>query len=118
MRVVWKVDTRKCVDASPVLVCENGMSSVCAVVGSHSGDVVRVNAADGSEVWRTSLPDRVEGSAVLAGQCLVVGVFWSAVELDGVLYSVCPSLSRAYIVAYRKKQCMTRKPNLNAIPQL
>ena len=50
---------------------------VCAVVGSHSGEVVRVNAADGSEVWRALLPDRVEGSAVLAGMWLVVGMlFW------------------------------------------
>ena len=72
----WRVNTHKCVDASPLLVTrERDTEEPWAIIGSHSGHVVCVRGSDGEEVWRTVLPGRVEASAALAhGDRVVVGV--------------------------------------------
>ena len=45
------------------------------VIGSHSGQLVRVDAQSGVELWRTTLPGRIEGSAALSmcGCCVLIG---------------------------------------------
>ena len=100
--IVWKVNTHKCVDASPLLVLtrqhelEDGaghlpsFSSRSALkdddadlacldavvyVGSHSHVFMAVELATGKEVWCQELPDRIESSACVSrcGSFVAVG---------------------------------------------
>jgi len=94
--IVWKVNTRKCIDASPLLVLtrqhklEDGVDrllsfssrslvedndSVMVYVGSHSHLFVAIELATGREAWHTELPDRIESSACVSccGSFIAVG---------------------------------------------
>ncbi|KAJ0396030.1 hypothetical protein ATCC90586_007017 [Pythium insidiosum] len=64
LRSLWRVDLRKCVDASPLVLVTASSAEPQVVVGSHAGDVVSVSLRSGIERWRRVLDDRVEASAV------------------------------------------------------
>ncbi|KAE8882350.1 hypothetical protein PF003_g33544 [Phytophthora fragariae] len=67
----WRVDLKKCIDASPLVIqrhdLDGAVISTWAIVGSHSGQLVCVDVQDnGREVWRVTLDDRIEASATLS----------------------------------------------------
>ena len=72
----WKVDTGKCVDASPLLVQDKSHDpSKIIYIGSHSGKFFAICFQTGRVLWDTQLTDRIESSACLSmcGQFVVVG---------------------------------------------
>lgn len=72
----WKVDTSKCVDASPLLVQDKSCDSQKTVyIGSHSGKFFAICFLTGRVLWEKQLTDRVESSACLStcGQFVTVG---------------------------------------------
>ncbi|EQC31794.1 hypothetical protein SDRG_10583 [Saprolegnia diclina VS20] len=75
--VRWQVPVRKCIDASPRLAMTSTGEYI--VVGSHDHTVL-CTTADGQVVWRKELPDRVESSAAMTADRLVVGCY------DGGVY--------------------------------
>ncbi|KAF4032965.1 PQQ-like domain [Phytophthora infestans] len=71
LRTAWRVDLRKCIDASPLVAQRrdhtDAVCSAWAIVGSHSGQVVCVDIlAAGHEIWRVTLDDRIEACAALS----------------------------------------------------
>ncbi|BFZ15006.1 hypothetical protein BsWGS_18046 [Bradybaena similaris] len=76
----WKFDTKKCVDASPLVVQQGGL--ILAFIGSHSGQFSAINILTGSCLWSVTLPDRIESSACcsLCGSYVIVGCY------DGIVY--------------------------------
>ncbi|KAL5486532.1 hypothetical protein EMCRGX_G019026 [Ephydatia muelleri] len=75
----WAVDTGKCVDSSPLVVCQEGTPPM-VYCGSHSGVFVGVALHSGEVRWRRKLSDRVESSACLCGEFVCVGCY------DGCFY--------------------------------
>ena len=89
LRIKWKVDTGKCVDASPLVVrhppltptpgpaslSDNSMAGYVVYIGSHSGLFIAINWVSGHTLWKVGLPDRIESSAVISecGQYVTVG---------------------------------------------
>ena len=72
----WKVDTGKCVDASPLLVQDESRDpSEIAFIGSHSGRFFAICFRTGRVLWEIQLTDRIESSACLSvcGQFVIVG---------------------------------------------
>ncbi|XP_041461888.1 beta-alanine-activating enzyme-like isoform X2 [Lytechinus variegatus] len=71
----WRVDTGKCVDASPLVVCSS--SSQTVYIGSHSHLFIAITMETGNVLWRTELGDRVESSACLSacGRFVIVGCY-------------------------------------------
>ena len=72
----WRVDTGKCVDASPLLVRDESHDPRETVyIGSHSGRFFAVCFETGRVLWETHLTDRIESSACLSvcGQFVTVG---------------------------------------------
>nr|XP_054755985.1 beta-alanine-activating enzyme-like isoform X2 [Lytechinus pictus] len=71
----WRVDTGKCVDASPLVVCTSSCKTV--YIGSHSHLFIAINMETGNVLWRTELGDRVESSACLSacGRFVIVGCY-------------------------------------------
>ncbi|RNA26667.1 acyl- synthetase family member 4 isoform X1, partial [Brachionus plicatilis] len=64
---VWKMDTTKCVDATPLIVgnvCENGLKNR-VYIGSHSGKFICVDALNGVLKWDFEALDRIESSSCL-----------------------------------------------------
>ena len=76
----WAVDTGKCVDSSPLVVCQEGTPPM-VYCGSHSGVFVGVALHSGEVRWRRKLSDRVESSACLCGEFVCVG--------ESAMWSVC-----------------------------
>ena len=78
--VKWKVDTGKCVDASPLVVQHSNGSTerqqtALVYIGSHSGWFFAIDVSSGTVLWKTLLNDRIESSACtsLCGQYVIVG---------------------------------------------
>ena len=74
----WKVDTGKCVDASPLLVHDKSCDPQETVyIRSHSGKFFAICFRTGQVLWETQLTDRVESSACLStcDQFVTVGKF-------------------------------------------
>ncbi|XP_030836045.1 beta-alanine-activating enzyme-like [Strongylocentrotus purpuratus] len=71
----WKVDTGKCVDASPLVVCTS--SSQTVYIGSHSHRFFAITMETGNVLWEAVLGDRVESSACLSacGKYVIVGCY-------------------------------------------
>ena len=72
----WKVDTGKCVDASPLLVQDKShVPSEVVYIGSHSGWFFAICFRTGRVLWESQLTDRIESSACLSvcGQFVIVG---------------------------------------------
>uniref|UniRef100_UPI001939323A beta-alanine-activating enzyme-like n=1 Tax=Styela clava TaxID=7725 RepID=UPI001939323A len=64
MKLVWKYDTGKCIDASPLISFYKYQDGIC-YIGSHSHLFSAVSLRTGSSVWNHELPDRIESSACL-----------------------------------------------------
>ncbi|XP_014801065.1 PREDICTED: acyl-CoA synthetase family member 4 [Calidris pugnax] len=79
----WKSNTRKCVDASPLVVipAEEGISA-SVYVGSHSHAMQAIDLDLGEIKWEKNLGDRIESSACASkcGNFIVVGCY------DGLVY--------------------------------
>uniref|UniRef100_A0A8C2YLH2 Beta-alanine-activating enzyme n=2 Tax=Chinchilla lanigera TaxID=34839 RepID=A0A8C2YLH2_CHILA len=83
LRVRWRSDTGKCVDASPLVVIPAGDNSSATVyVGSHSRRMKAVELRSGKVKWEQTLGDRIESSACVSvcGNFIVVGCY------DGLVY--------------------------------
>ncbi|CAG5133403.1 unnamed protein product [Candidula unifasciata] len=82
LTLTWKFDTKKCVDASPLVVEQGGVTLV--YIGSHSGQFSAIDIFTGSCLWSVTLPDRIESSACcsLCGSYVIVGCY------DGMLYVI------------------------------
>ncbi|NXA22767.1 ACSF4 enzyme, partial [Ibidorhyncha struthersii] len=79
----WKSNTRKCVDASPlVIIPSEEVSSASVYVGSHSHAVRAIDLDSGGIKWEKKLGDRIESSACVSkcGNFIVVGCY------DGLVY--------------------------------
>ncbi|NWW85512.1 ACSF4 enzyme, partial [Rhynochetos jubatus] len=81
--VRWKSNTRKCVDASPLVVIPSQEEvSASVYVGSHSHAMQAVDLDLGEIKWEKNLGDRIESSACVSkcGNFIVVGCY------DGLVY--------------------------------
>lgn len=76
LKVVWTHDTKKCIDATPLVVVERE-GRIRVYIGSHSKAFVCVDGASGQLHWKFEAKDRIESSATLSkcGQYVIVG--WS-----------------------------------------
>nr|XP_020459007.1 acyl-CoA synthetase family member 4 [Monopterus albus] len=87
----WSSDTGRCVDASPVLLVQEGTSlrsdvtETTVFIGSHSHRVQALDLDSGSLVWERVLGDRIEASAAVShcGTLVVIGCY------DGGVYFLC-----------------------------
>jgi hypothetical protein len=70
----WKVDTGKCVDASPRILVTS-LQQELVFIGSHSHKFLCVNGASGELKWSFEANDRIESSACVSkcGQFVVFG---------------------------------------------
>ncbi|KAM9660688.1 beta-alanine-activating enzyme [Morphnus guianensis] len=79
----WKSNTRKCVDASPLVVIPSKEEvSASVYVGSHSHAMQAIDLDLGEIKWEKNLGDRIESSACVSkcGNFIVVGCY------DGLVY--------------------------------
>ncbi|NWT00809.1 ACSF4 enzyme, partial [Mionectes macconnelli] len=83
LSVRWKSNTRKCVDASPlVMIPSKEEVSASVYVGSHSHAMQAIDLDLGKIKWEKTLGDRIESSACISkcGNFIVVGCY------DGLVY--------------------------------
>ncbi|XP_041081207.1 beta-alanine-activating enzyme isoform X3 [Polyodon spathula] len=75
LKMRWKSDTGKCVDASPLLISAAGEASVTVYIGSHSHRMQAIDLFSGMIKWERVLGDRIESSATVTkcGNFIVVG---------------------------------------------
>ncbi|NXJ73889.1 ACSF4 enzyme, partial [Trogon melanurus] len=81
--VRWKANTRKCVDASPlVIIASKKEVSASVYIGSHSHAMQAVDLDLGEIKWEKNLGDRIESSACISkcGSFIIVGCY------DGLVY--------------------------------
>ncbi|XP_076043329.1 aminoadipate-semialdehyde dehydrogenase [Oratosquilla oratoria] len=90
LQLLWKYDTNKCIDSSPLLVHRNNCTSLI-FVGSHSHRFICVKET-GEEKWSLKLGDRIESSPCVSsdGTCVYIGCY------DGYLY--CISIEKGNIL--------------------
>ncbi|XP_062348793.1 beta-alanine-activating enzyme isoform X3 [Cinclus cinclus] len=74
--VRWKSNTRKCVDASPLVIIPAKEVSASVYVGSHSHAMQAIDLDLGEIKWEKTLGDRIESSACVSkcGNFIVVGL--------------------------------------------
>lgn len=72
----WKSNTRKCVDASPLVIIPSNEVSASVYVGSHSHAIQAIDLDLGEVKWEKNLGDRIESSACISkcGNFIVVGM--------------------------------------------
>ncbi|XP_032190257.1 beta-alanine-activating enzyme isoform X2 [Mustela erminea] len=78
LRVRWRSDTGKCVDASPLVVIPAvEKPSPTVYVGSHSHRMTALDLHSGKVKWEQILGDRIESSACVSrcGNFIVVGCY-------------------------------------------
>ncbi|NWU74848.1 ACSF4 enzyme, partial [Onychorhynchus coronatus] len=83
LSVRWKSNTRKCVDASPLVIIPSKEEvSASVYVGSHSHAMQAIDLDLGEIKWEKTLGDRIESSACISkcGNFIVVGCY------DGLVY--------------------------------
>uniref|UniRef100_A0A0E0A427 4-coumarate--CoA ligase n=1 Tax=Oryza glumipatula TaxID=40148 RepID=A0A0E0A427_9ORYZ len=75
LQALWNIPLGSCVDASPLLVSNNGMLSI--FIGSHSHRFLCIDGCSGSVRWSVKLEGRVECSAAITGDFseVVVGCY-------------------------------------------
>ncbi|XP_013066099.2 beta-alanine-activating enzyme-like isoform X2 [Biomphalaria glabrata] len=80
LEIKWKYNTKKCVDASPLIVEYKDRTLV--FIGSHSGLFSALDVDSGQEVWSKQLSDRLESSACIEPEAglIVVGCY------NGLIY--------------------------------
>ncbi|XP_067948492.1 beta-alanine-activating enzyme-like isoform X2 [Watersipora subatra] len=64
LSLCWKVDTGKCVDASPVSAITSDGEVI--FIGSHSHKFFSLRLEDGSVLWSATLGDRIEATATVS----------------------------------------------------
>ncbi|CAF0724993.1 unnamed protein product [Brachionus calyciflorus] len=64
LKTVWKVDTQKCVDATPLAVMKS-THSIRVFIGSHSNNFFCVDGITGNVIWTYQCDDRIESSACI-----------------------------------------------------
>lgn len=73
----WSSDTGRCVDASPVLLVQEGadVTKTTVLIGSHSHRMQALDLDTGSLLWERVLGDRIEASAAVSrcGTLVVTG---------------------------------------------
>lgn len=75
----WKIDMKKCIDATPT-VCSLNDGIAVVSVGSHSKLLFNISVSTGEIISRLELPDRIESQVIQMGECGIVGCY------DGYLY--------------------------------
>ncbi|CAM0912418.1 unnamed protein product [Alopecurus aequalis] len=75
LQELWNIPLYSCVDASPLLVVNNGMVNI--FIGSHSHLFLCIDGCSGSVSWSVKLEGRVECSAAITGDFseVVVGCY-------------------------------------------
>ncbi|NXJ11866.1 ACSF4 enzyme, partial [Odontophorus gujanensis] len=89
----WKSNTRKCVDASPlIIIASKDEVSASVFVGSHSHTMQAIDLDTGEVKWEKDLGDRIESSACASkcGNFIVVGCY------DGLVYVLKSSDGETY----------------------
>ena len=83
LKQLWRYDTGKCVDASPLIVFDNFYKTT-VYIGSHSHKFCAIDLTSGKSKWETTLGDRIESSACLSRcqQFVVVGMFVYPIFLE------------------------------------
>lgn len=84
LEICWKVNTGKCVDASPVIARHRSGSNT-VFIGSHSHKFFAINLETGELQWEITLGDRIESSACVSmcGQYVIVGCYdWSVYVVE------------------------------------
>ncbi|NXP09859.1 ACSF4 enzyme, partial [Thinocorus orbignyianus] len=78
----WKSNTRKCVDASPLVIIPAEGAPASVYIGSHSHAMQAIDLDLGEIRWEKDLGDRIESSACVSkcGNFIVVGCY------DGLVY--------------------------------
>ena len=76
LKQLWKYDTGKCVDASPLIAFDN-FHKTTVYIGSHSHKFCAIDLTRGESKWEITLGDRIESSACLSRcqQFVIVGMF-------------------------------------------
>ncbi|KII61400.1 Acyl-CoA synthetase family member 4 [Thelohanellus kitauei] len=69
----WEIDTRKCIDANPLVIGETSE----IYIGSHSGTFYRVDLVSGEVIWKYQIKERIVGTATITvdGKYIVVGSY-------------------------------------------
>ncbi|XP_055300273.1 beta-alanine-activating enzyme [Sitodiplosis mosellana] len=78
MTPCWRIDMKKCIDATPTVCVLDGM--VIVSVGSHSKLLYNISVNDGKIVSKLELPDRIESQVTQLDGWGIVGCY------DGHLY--------------------------------
>ncbi|XP_067891057.1 beta-alanine-activating enzyme isoform X2 [Heterodontus francisci] len=97
LKIRWKSDTAKCVDASPLLVISgNNGSDETVYIGSHSHRMQAIDVLSGKIKWERILGDRIESSACMSrcGNFIIVGCY------DGSIYVLRDSDGETYWIFY------------------
>uniref|UniRef100_T1IUS3 Carrier domain-containing protein n=1 Tax=Strigamia maritima TaxID=126957 RepID=T1IUS3_STRMM len=77
LKLGWRFDLRKCVDASALMVGSTDNSKVRVFIGSHSNEFAAIDVETGEAVWVVRLGGRIESSACvsLCGTLVIVGCY-------------------------------------------
>ncbi|NP_001410730.1 beta-alanine-activating enzyme [Danio rerio] len=75
LRVLWRSDTGRCVDASPMLLVAPDRTTV--FIGSHSHRLQALDLSRGEVIWERILGDRLESSAAISscGGLVAIGCY-------------------------------------------
>ncbi|XP_006655708.2 putative acyl-activating enzyme 19 [Oryza brachyantha] len=75
LQAIWNIPLGSCVDASPLLVSNDGMLNI--FIGSHSHSFLCIDGCSGSVRWCVKLEGRIECSATITGDFseVVVGCY-------------------------------------------
>ncbi|XP_029988836.1 beta-alanine-activating enzyme isoform X1 [Sphaeramia orbicularis] len=89
----WSSDTGRCVDASPVLLVQDGTKTI-VFIGSHSHRMQALDLDTGSVQWERVLGDRIEASAAVShcGTVVIIGCY------DGCVYFLCAASGETHWV--------------------
>eukprot|EP00794_Sanderia_malayensis_P007321 gene7321-8139_t len=84
LEILWRTDTFKCIDASPLITSSYDEKLCVAYIGSHSHFFSAIETLTGNVLWRVKLGDRIESSAALSkdGKKLIVGCY------DKIIYII------------------------------
>uniref|UniRef100_A0A453GNC5 Uncharacterized protein n=1 Tax=Aegilops tauschii subsp. strangulata TaxID=200361 RepID=A0A453GNC5_AEGTS len=85
LQELWNIPLDSCVDASPLLVLNNGMINI--FIGSHSHLFLCIDGCNGSVRWSVKLEGRVECSAAITGDFseVVVGCYKGKIYFHDML---------------------------------
>lgn len=76
----WKIDMKKCIDATPTVCLLDDNNEAVVSVGSHSKLLYNVSIKSGECISKIELPDRIESQVIQMGNFGFVGCY------DGCMY--------------------------------